>query len=190
MRFTTTGTPPAAYRSVARYFPPGCRSQSSGVRSEMSSKSRMSSSMPASRATARRCRTTFVEPPDIAGARAKNVVLHLLAVAREAGVPLDIRDFDDISERTPLLCDLQPGGHYLATHLDDAGGVPVVVNRMQEAGLLHENAITVTGQTIGDHAAEAIEPAGQDVVRTLSDPLKTTGAARSCTATSPRMAPS
>jgi dihydroxy-acid dehydratase len=104
-----------------------------------------------------------------------NAVLHLLAIAREAGVPLDIRDFDEISERTPLLCDLQPGGRYLATHLGDAGGVPVVVKRMQEAGLLHEGAMTVTGKTIGQHAAEAVETPGQDVVRPLSNPLKTTG---------------
>jgi dihydroxy-acid dehydratase len=104
-----------------------------------------------------------------------NAVLHLLAIAREAGVPLDMKDFDDISERTPLLCDLQPGGRYLATHLGDAGGVPVVVHRMQEAGLLHEDAMTVTGKTIGEHAAEAAETPGQDVVRPLSDPLKTTG---------------
>jgi dihydroxy-acid dehydratase len=104
-----------------------------------------------------------------------NAVLHLLAIAREAGVPLDMKDFDEISERTPLLCDLQPGGRYLATHLGAAGGVPVVVSRMQEAGLLHENAMTVTGKTIGEHAAEAVETPGQDVVRKLSDPLKPTG---------------
>jgi dihydroxy-acid dehydratase len=104
-----------------------------------------------------------------------NVVLHLLAVAREAGIELDIRDFDDISERTPLLCDLQPGGKYLATDLYAAGGVPVVVKRMQEAGLLHESAMTVDGRTIGDHAAEATEPEGQVVVRPLSEPLKATG---------------
>jgi dihydroxy-acid dehydratase len=104
-----------------------------------------------------------------------NVVLHLLAVAREAGVELDIKDFDEISERTPLLCDLQPGGKYLATDLYAAGGVPVVVKRMQEAGLLHESAITVDGRTIGDHAAEATEPAGQVVIRSVSDPLKPTG---------------
>jgi dihydroxy-acid dehydratase len=104
-----------------------------------------------------------------------NAVLHLLAVAREAGVPLDMTDFDEISERTPLLCDLQPGGRYLATDLFAAGGVPVVVKRMQEAGLLHESAITVTGRTIGEHAAEAVEPEGQRVVRPLSEPLKATG---------------
>jgi dihydroxy-acid dehydratase len=104
-----------------------------------------------------------------------NAVLHLLAIAREAGVPLEMKDFDEISERTPLLCDLQPGGRYLATHLGDAGGVPVVVKRMQEAGLLHEGAMTVTGKTIGEHAAEAVETPGQDVVRPLSNPIKPTG---------------
>ncbi len=104
-----------------------------------------------------------------------NVVLHLLAVAREMDVPLSIDEFDAISERTPLLCDLQPGGQYVATDLYAAGGVPLVLKRLQEAGLLHEHALTVTGRTIGEHAAEAVETPGQRVVRPLADPLKPTG---------------
>jgi dihydroxy-acid dehydratase len=104
-----------------------------------------------------------------------NIVLHLLAVARELGVPLAIEEFDAISEATPLLCDLQPGGQYVATDLYDAGGVPLVLRRLREAGLLREDAITVTGRTIGEHAAEAQETAGQRVVRPLSDPIKPTG---------------
>jgi dihydroxy-acid dehydratase len=104
-----------------------------------------------------------------------NGVLHLLAVAREAGVELDIDDFDRISEATPLLCDLKPGGRYVATDLYAAGGVPLVAQRLLEAGLLHENAMTVTGRTVGDHAREAVETPGQQVVRPLSDPIKTTG---------------
>ncbi|HEV3284736.1 MAG TPA: dihydroxy-acid dehydratase [Solirubrobacteraceae bacterium] len=104
-----------------------------------------------------------------------NGVLHLLAVAHEAGVPLEIDDFDRISERTPLLCDLQPGGQYVATDLYQAGGVPLVLKRMLEAGVLHAEASTVTGRTIGEHAAEAVETEGQRVVRPLSEPLKPTG---------------
>jgi dihydroxy-acid dehydratase len=104
-----------------------------------------------------------------------NGVLHLLAVAREAGVELDIDDFDRISEATPLLCDLKPGGRYVATDLYAAGGVPLVAQRLLEAGLLHENAMTVTGRTVGDHAREAVETPGQQVVRPLSDPIKATG---------------
>jgi dihydroxy-acid dehydratase len=104
-----------------------------------------------------------------------NIVLHLLAVAREMGVPLSIEEFDDISERTPLLCDLQPGGQYVATDLYEAGGVPLVLKRLSEAGLLHDSAITVTGRSIGEHAAEAAEAPGQRVVRPLSEPLKPTG---------------
>jgi dihydroxy-acid dehydratase len=104
-----------------------------------------------------------------------NIVLHLLAVAREMGVALSIEEFDAISERTPLLCDLQPGGQYVATDLYEAGGVPLVLRRLQEAGLLHQEAITVTGRTIGEHAAEAQETPGQQVVRPLTDPLKPTG---------------
>jgi dihydroxy-acid dehydratase len=104
-----------------------------------------------------------------------NGVLHLLAVAREMDVPLQIDEFDAISERTPLLCDLQPGGQYVATELYEAGGVPLVLKRLNEAGLLHGDAQTVTGMTIGEHAAEAAETAGQQVVRPLANPLKPTG---------------
>jgi dihydroxy-acid dehydratase len=104
-----------------------------------------------------------------------NGVLHLLAVAREAGVELDIDDFDRISQRTPLLCDLKPGGRYVANDLYAAGGVPLVAKRLLEAGLLHEDAITVTGRTVGEHAREAVETEGQQVVRPLDDPIKTTG---------------
>jgi dihydroxy-acid dehydratase len=104
-----------------------------------------------------------------------NVVLHLLAVAKELGVPLEIGEFDKISERTPLLCDLQPGGQYVATDLYEAGGVPLVLKRMDEAGLLHGDVPTVTGRTIGEHAKEAQETDGQVVVRPLDQPLKPTG---------------
>jgi len=104
-----------------------------------------------------------------------NGVLHLLAVAREMGVELNIDEFDVISERTPLLCDLQPGGQYVATDLYAAGGVPLVLRRMSEAGLLNEDAETVTGRTIGEHAAEATETDGQRVVRPLSEPLQPNG---------------
>jgi dihydroxy-acid dehydratase len=104
-----------------------------------------------------------------------NGVLHLLAVANEAGIDLDIDDFDRISSRTPLTCDLSPGGRYLATHLHEAGGVPVVASRLLEAGLLHEDAQTVTGKTIGELARTAQETEGQQVVRPLSEPLKPTG---------------
>jgi len=104
-----------------------------------------------------------------------NAVLHLLAVAREIGVELDIDDFDRVSERTPLLCDLKPGGRYVAVDLYKAGGVPVMLQRLQEAGLLNEGTITVTGKTIGDEARDAQETPGQQVVRPLDDPLKATG---------------
>jgi dihydroxy-acid dehydratase len=104
-----------------------------------------------------------------------NGVLHLLAVARERGVPLTIDEFERISERTPLLCDLQPGGRFAATDLYEAGGVPLVLGRLLEAGILNGDAATVTGRTIGEHAAEARETEGQEVVRPLSEPIKATG---------------
>ena len=104
-----------------------------------------------------------------------NLVLHLLAVAHDAGVPLELEDFDRIAWQTPLLCDLKPGGRYVATDLYRAGGVPLVVRRLKEAGLLHGEGATVTGQTVGDVADAADEADGQDVVRPVSDPIKPNG---------------
>jgi dihydroxy-acid dehydratase len=104
-----------------------------------------------------------------------NGVLHLLAVAAEMGIELSIDDFDRISDATPLLCDIKPGGRYVAPDLYAAGGTPVFLKRLKEAGLLHESAITVTGATIGEVADAAQETEGQDVVRPLNDPLAPTG---------------
>jgi dihydroxy-acid dehydratase len=104
-----------------------------------------------------------------------NGVLHLLAVAEEMGVELSIDDFDRISARTPLLCDLKPFGNHVAPELYEAGGVPLVLARLKRAGLLNEGAITVTGQTVGTLADAAQEAPGQTVVRELDDPLAPEG---------------
>jgi dihydroxy-acid dehydratase len=104
-----------------------------------------------------------------------NGVLHLLAVAREAGIELAIDDFERISRRTPLLADLKPGGRFVATDLYRAGGVPLILNRLAEAGLLHADVPTVSGRTIGEEASRAEEAEGQEVVRALSNPLKPEG---------------
>jgi dihydroxy-acid dehydratase len=104
-----------------------------------------------------------------------NVVLHMLAVAREAGIELDIDDFDRISERTPLLADLKPSGRFVATDLYRAGGVGLLAKRLAEAGVLNGDALTITGHTVGHEAAEVEEADGQEVVRSVDDPLKPTG---------------
>jgi len=104
-----------------------------------------------------------------------NAVLHLLALAREAGVPLTIDDFDVVSARTPLLADLKPGGRYVALDLDRAGGVPLVAQRLVAAGKVHENEITPSGRTFGQEARAATETPGQDVVRAVDNPIKQTG---------------
>jgi len=104
-----------------------------------------------------------------------NAVLHLLAVANDAGVELTIDDFDRISWRTPLLADLKPFGRFVAPDMFRAGGVRVVANRLREAGLLNEGATTVSGTTLGDEANAAEEADGQEVIRPLSDPLKPNG---------------
>ena len=104
-----------------------------------------------------------------------NGVLHFLAIAQEAGVPLSIDDFDKISSRTPLLADLKPGGRYVAKDLHEAGGIAVIAKRLLDAGLLHPDEMTVAAETIGQLARAAIETRNQKVVRPLSDPLKSTG---------------
>jgi dihydroxy-acid dehydratase len=104
-----------------------------------------------------------------------NGVLHLLALARESGVPLVLDDFDRISRRTPILADLKPGGRFVATDMQRAGGTRLLARRLVEAGLLHAGEMTVSGRTIGDEAKEARETPGQQVIRPLSDPVQKTG---------------
>ena len=102
-----------------------------------------------------------------------NAVLHLLALAREAGIPLRLEDFDAISARTPLLADLKPGGKFTAVDLHHAGGVPLVAQRLIEAQRFDGKALAADGRPWSEHAAH--EQPGQRVVRPLSEPLKTTG---------------
>ncbi|MEA2347301.1 MAG: dihydroxy-acid dehydratase [Thermoleophilaceae bacterium] len=104
-----------------------------------------------------------------------NVVLHLLAVANEAGVELDIDDFDRISSKTPLIGDLKPGGRFLAPDLFHAGGVPLVMKRLLDAGLANPGAMTVTGRTVAEEAADVQEVEGQEVIRQWDDALKPHG---------------
>ena len=104
-----------------------------------------------------------------------NAVLHLLAIAREAGVPLHIDDFQTISERTPLLVDLKPAGKFVAVDVDKAGGIPVIAQRLIQGGYADGSAMTVTGRTLAQEAAEAKETAGQEVIHALSNPIKKSG---------------
>ncbi len=104
-----------------------------------------------------------------------NAVLHLLAIAREMGIELDIDDFDTISARTPLIADLKPAGRFVATDLHKAGGIQLVAQRLLEGGYLDGSAPTVTGRTLAEEAALAVETPGQEVVRTLDNPIKPTG---------------
>ncbi len=104
-----------------------------------------------------------------------NAVLHLLAIAREAGVPLALDDFDRISASVPLVADLKPSGRFVATDLHAAGGTPLIARRLMEAARLHESTITVTGRTIGSEAAGASETSGQEVVRPIGSPLQASG---------------
>jgi dihydroxy-acid dehydratase len=104
-----------------------------------------------------------------------NSVLHLLAIAREAGVPLEIDDFQKVSERTPLLCDLKPSGKYVAADMHRAGGIRLLAHRLLHGKKLHEDAMTVSGKTIGEEAAVAVETPDQEVIAPLDKALKATG---------------
>ena len=104
-----------------------------------------------------------------------NAVLHLLAVAKEAGVKLDIDEFDKVSRKTPLLADMRPWGNYTAPEMHDAGGMGVVAKRLLDAKLIHGDAPTITGRTMAEEARAAREAPGQKVIRQLSDPIKPEG---------------
>lgn len=104
-----------------------------------------------------------------------NSVLHLLALAREANVPLSIEDFDEISRKTPLLADLKPGGKYVAVDLYRAGGIGVLSKRLLQGGLIDGNTLTVTGKTLSEELQNVNETPGQDVVRPLTDPIRADG---------------
>ena len=104
-----------------------------------------------------------------------NSVLHLLALAREADVPLEIDDFDRISTRTPIIADLRPGGQYVALDVDRAGGIQLIAKRMVDANLVHAGARTVTGRTLGEEVADVVETPGQVVISSAERPFKPTG---------------
>ena len=104
-----------------------------------------------------------------------NAVLHLLALAREAGVPLHIEDFQDLSHKTPLLADLKPAGRYTAADVDKAGGIPVIAKRLNDGGYVHADAMTITGKTFAECVQSVKETPGQDVIRPLDNPIKTSG---------------
>ena len=104
-----------------------------------------------------------------------NAVLHLLAIAREAGAALEIDDFDRISKRTPLLADLKPGGRFVAHDLHRAGGIRLLAQRLLEGGYAHAEPMTVTGRTLAEEAVRAKETPGQEVVRPLDRPLREEG---------------
>jgi dihydroxy-acid dehydratase len=104
-----------------------------------------------------------------------NAVLHLLAMAREVGVELHIEDIDRISRRTPLLCDLKPGGRFAAVELHRAGGIGVLTKRLIEGGFVDGDALTVTGRTLGEECENVNETPGQEVVAPLARPLRDEG---------------
>jgi dihydroxy-acid dehydratase len=104
-----------------------------------------------------------------------NAVLHLLAIAREAEVELEIDDFQTVSERTPLLADLKPSGRFVAADMHRAGGIRLLARRLMRGGYLHPKALTVTGLTIASESDSAVETPGQEVIASLEKPLKKTG---------------
>jgi len=106
-----------------------------------------------------------------------NAVLHLLAIARTAGVPLCIDDFESIRQRVPVICDLKPSGRFVTTDLHAAGGIPQVMKLLLDAGLLHGECRTIEGKTLNNVLADipALPATNQDVIRPLSNPLYAKG---------------
>jgi dihydroxy-acid dehydratase len=104
-----------------------------------------------------------------------NAVLHLLAIAREAGIDLQIDDFQTVSERTPLLADLKPSGRFVAADMHRAGGVRLLARRLLDGRHLHSEAKTVTGSSLKEESESALEAPGQEVIAALEKPLKKTG---------------
>ncbi|MEN3333304.1 MAG: dihydroxy-acid dehydratase [Blastocatellia bacterium] len=106
-----------------------------------------------------------------------NAVLHLLAIAHAARVPLTIDDFETIRARVPVFCDLKPSGRYVATDLHGAGGIPLVMKMLLVNGLLHGDALTITGKTVAETLADvpATPPAGQEIIRPFNEPLYAQG---------------
>src|SRR5690242_16302640 len=105
-----------------------------------------------------------------------NAVLHLIAIARSVNVPLDIDDFQRVSDRVPLLADFKPSGNYVMEDLQQVGGVPAVIKMLLNEGLLHGDCLTVTGKTLRENLNNISGlPPGQAIVRSLNDPLKATG---------------
>jgi len=104
-----------------------------------------------------------------------NAVLHLMALAQDSGVDLELEDFDRISKNTPTLVDLKPGGNYVAADVHTAGGVQLITKRLIEGGYVDGSAPTVTGQTLAESVAHAVDTPGQKVIHALNDPIKETG---------------
>jgi dihydroxy-acid dehydratase len=104
-----------------------------------------------------------------------NAVLHLLAMAKDAGVELNIDDIHAISQRTPLLVDIKPAGKYFAVDVDKAGGIPVIIKRLVDGGYADGGSMTVTGKTLAEEILAVKETPGQDVIHQLNNPIKTSG---------------
>ncbi len=113
---------------------------------------------------------------DLAMGGSTNTVLHLLAIAHEADVMLTLDDFDSLQERVPYIASISPGGPYYVVDLDEAGGVPALMRELSKRGLVNENALTVTGKTVGEIIREAPEPRRRDVIRPVDDPVMSKGA--------------
>jgi dihydroxy-acid dehydratase len=104
-----------------------------------------------------------------------NAVLHLIAIARELGIPLNVDDFDEISKRTPFICDLTPAGKYVASDYQAAGGSRLLAQRLINAGHADGSTLTISGKTLAEEAALAVETPGQVVIHTFENPIKPTG---------------
>jgi len=165
------GLSPVGFNSIPQMDPDKRRAAESAGRAAMAV---LENDLRPSRILTRRAFDNAIAAVAASGG-STNAVLHLLALAREAGVELAIDDIDRISRRTPLLCDLKPGGRFAAVELHRAGGIALLTKRLIEGGYIDGDALTVTGRTLGDECASVKETAGQEVVTPLSSPLRGEG---------------
>jgi dihydroxy-acid dehydratase len=165
------GLSPVGFNSIPQMDPDKRRAAESAGRAAMAV---LENDLRPSRILTRRAFDNAIAAVAASGG-STNAVLHLLALAREAGVELAIDDIDRISRRTPLLCDLKPGGRFAAVELHRAGGIALLTKRLIDGGYIDGDALTVTGRTLGDECASVKETAGQEVVTPLSSPLRGEG---------------
>jgi dihydroxy-acid dehydratase len=171
MMFETIGLSPVGFNSIPQVWP---EKKAAAERMGVIAMNALENDLRPSRILTRRAFDNAIAAVAASGG-STNAVLHLLALAREVGVDLALDDIDRVSRRTPLLCDLKPGGRFAAVELHNAGGIALLTRRLLDGGYLDGDALTITGRTLGEECESVTETPGQEVVAPLSAPLRGEG---------------